>query len=37
MEFIIVFVLVRPTNPTPHLYLKVMWICNLGHVEGIPC
>ena len=23
-----------PINPTPLLYLVVMWICTLGHVGG---
>ena len=23
-----------PTNPTPHLYLRIMWIHTLGHVGG---
>jgi hypothetical protein len=31
---IIVFVLKPPINPTPHLYLRVMWIHTLGHMGG---
>jgi hypothetical protein len=31
---IIVFILMPPTNPTPCLYLRVMWICTLDHVGG---
>jgi hypothetical protein len=31
---IIVVVLMPPINPTPHLYLRVMWIRTLGHVGG---
>jgi len=34
---VIVFVLIPPTNPTPRLYPRVMWIRTLGNVEGIPC
>ena len=31
---IMVFVLITPTNPSPHLYLRVMWIRTLGHMGG---